>query len=333
MTISLKHTTQAVGTDAGNGEIRKTQWNEEHTLTLATAKILGRLSAGTGPAEEIGVTGTGTNLVTDSNPVIASPTYIGGGAMTGRNFPTIQNSANSALQGPVLLLDRNNASPAASDLLGFLSFTGRNASGGGVNYGYIYGQVGANLTAGAETGQLRLGVSVAGTIADLIILRGDQGDIRFSGPITPDQGIAFPATQFSAAGANTLDDYEEGTFTPRIDGTTTAGAGTYSVQVGRYTKIGDRVSVNGTITWSAHTGTGNMVIANLPFLSQNTANALAPVALSFSNLTFAAALHGYVGPNASTVTLLTAATGAAEAALPIDTAATLRFSAVYETAT
>lgn len=53
MAVSLKHTTIATGTDAGNGEIAKAQWNEEHTLTLATARLLGRTTAGTGAAEEI----------------------------------------------------------------------------------------------------------------------------------------------------------------------------------------------------------------------------------------------------------------------------------------
>lgn len=33
MTISVTHTTQATGTDAGNGEIRKAQWNEAHTVS------------------------------------------------------------------------------------------------------------------------------------------------------------------------------------------------------------------------------------------------------------------------------------------------------------
>lgn len=61
MAVSLTHTTQAVGTDAGNGEIGKTQWNEEHTLTLGTGKLLGRSTAGTGAAEEITV-GTGLSL-------------------------------------------------------------------------------------------------------------------------------------------------------------------------------------------------------------------------------------------------------------------------------
>ena len=61
MVVSLKHTTEAVGTDAGNGEIRKAEWNEEHTLTLATARLLGRTTAGTGVAEEISA-GTGLAL-------------------------------------------------------------------------------------------------------------------------------------------------------------------------------------------------------------------------------------------------------------------------------
>lgn len=33
MAISVTHATVATGTDAGNGEIRKAQWNEEHTVT------------------------------------------------------------------------------------------------------------------------------------------------------------------------------------------------------------------------------------------------------------------------------------------------------------
>src|SRR3990167_5794145 len=59
-----------------------------------------------------------------------------------------------------------------------------------------------------------------------------SGDLTLS-----NGGIKFPATQVLSADANTLDDYEEGTFTPTISGGTTAGAGTYSIQVGDYVKI------------------------------------------------------------------------------------------------
>lgn len=57
MAISLKHATQAVGEDAGNGEIRKAQWNADHSLTMATGRILGRLAAGDGDVQEIQVAG------------------------------------------------------------------------------------------------------------------------------------------------------------------------------------------------------------------------------------------------------------------------------------
>lgn len=55
-----------------------------------------------------------------------------------------------------------------------------------------------------------------------------------------------------------------GSFTPVLIGTSTAGAGTYSVQTGNWTKIGDLVSFNLTMTWSAHTGTGNMLVNGVP---------------------------------------------------------------------
>lgn len=79
------------------------------------------------------------------------------------------------------------------------------------------------------------------------------------------RGIAFPVTQSASTDANTLDDYEEGTWTPSIAGATTAGTATYSFQGGRYTKIGNRVFVDGYISWSSHTGTGDMLISGLPF--------------------------------------------------------------------
>jgi hypothetical protein len=74
MAISLTHTTVAVGTDAGNGEIGKAQWNEAHTLTMATGNLLGRSTSGTGAAEEIAI-GTGLDLTggTLSSTVTATP--------------------------------------------------------------------------------------------------------------------------------------------------------------------------------------------------------------------------------------------------------------------
>jgi len=87
-------------------------------------------------------------------------------------------------------------------------------------------------------------------------------------------GITFPATQVAATDVNTLDDYEEGTFTPTIVGGTTAGVGTYVVQSGNYTKVGNLVTFRLYVATSAHTGTGAMRISGLPFTSNGTVGQL-----------------------------------------------------------
>lgn len=62
----------------------------------------------------------------------------------------------------------------------------------------------------------------------------------------------------------TLDAYKENTFTPTIQGGTTAGVGTYTSQVGTFTIIGRCLFFNVEIVWSAHTGTGLVQLAGLP---------------------------------------------------------------------
>jgi hypothetical protein len=72
--------------------------------------------------------------------------------------------------------------------------------------------------------------------------------------------IQFPATQVASANANTLDDYEEGTWTPSIGGTAT-----YTYQTGRYTKIGRMVYVSAIFQVNT-IGTGSTSqISGLPF--------------------------------------------------------------------
>lgn len=95
--------------------------------------------------------------------------------------------------------------------------------------------------------------------------------------------VKFPATQSASADTNTLDDYEEGTFTPTVGGSTTAGTYTYTGnQIGWYTKIGDRVffSFDVEVNTVTTAGTGNARIFGLPFsgLGQN------PVPVGFANV-------------------------------------------------
>jgi hypothetical protein len=73
-------------------------------------------------------------------------------------------------------------------------------------------------------------------------------------------GITFPATQSASSNANTLDDYEEGTWTPSIGGTAT-----YTNQEGGYIKIGRLVFVQAFLNLNT-LGTGSQTtISGLPF--------------------------------------------------------------------
>ena len=86
-------------------------------------------------------------------------------------------------------------------------------------------------------------------------------------PSTSGAGITFPATQSASTNANTLDDYEEGTWTPEIKGTTSESGQVYSVQVGKYTKIGNQVTAVGNmILTTKGTFVGAYIYLSLPFI-------------------------------------------------------------------
>lgn len=98
-----------------------------------------------------------------------------------------------------------------------------------------------------------------------------------SGHITAFGGnITFPATQAASADANTLDDYEEGTWTPGLTFATPGNLSvTYSRQVGEYTKIGRVVFAWFDVRTSAFTHTtasGDYHLTGLPFEVKTVTN-------------------------------------------------------------
>jgi hypothetical protein len=145
--------------------------------------------------------------------------------------------------------------------------------------------------------------------------------------LTGINGIGFPATRVGSADANTLDDYEEGTFTPRIDGATQAGTGTYSVQDGTYITIGALTFLRGIVIWSAHTGTGVMRLAGLPV----TAASDGVGTITYSNLTFSGTSPGLkvIDGQAYANFVTRPATGNAAGTISVDTAATVDFTLCY----
>ena len=92
-------------------------------------------------------------------------------------------------------------------------------------------------------------------------------------PAASGAGITFPATQSASSDANTLDDYEEGTWTCTIDGQSATATGIY-------TKIGNLVHVACNFTCNTNAATASaMAINGLPFSSASNASGATPVSI------------------------------------------------------
>jgi len=84
-------------------------------------------------------------------------------------------------------------------------------------------------------------------------------------------GITFPATQVAASDANTLDDYEEGTFTATLTGGT-SNPTTPVTTTARYTKVGRLVTVQIEFVNISNAGaSGAIAITGLPFVNGSVA--------------------------------------------------------------
>ena len=122
---------------------------------------------------------------------------------------------------------------------------------------------------GANSGKYALAIDNAAS-SQLLLLDNAGGlktkntiGVGDATPSTSGAGITFPATQSASSDANTLDDYEEGTWTPSLGGTATYYA---SGNSGTYTKIGRVVTFKGLL-YILSIGTGSTTqITGFPFV-------------------------------------------------------------------
>jgi hypothetical protein len=116
-------------------------------------------------------------------------------------------------------------------------------------------------------------------------------------------GIGFPATQVASSDPNTLDDYEEGTFDLGIAFNGSSVGVTYVARAGKYTKIGNQVTVTGVIELSSKGAqSGIAQITGLPFTVFNASSNFGGASLSFQNVTFTGQYSGYAQINTDRVT-------------------------------
>jgi hypothetical protein len=173
-----------------------------------------------------------------------------------------------------------------------------NLGHGGKNGGFDQGwQLNSGCGAGQVTNNGYLAVSkliIQDGSASSEVLRIDSSGRLLVGTSTANtsgaklqtsDGLTFPAIAVASADPNTLDDYEEGTWTPVVVGTTTAGTVTHTGLVGSYTKIGNTVNFLLFCGWNSGTGTGNLQVTGLPFVANISNGRFYPGSVYTSSLT------------------------------------------------
>ena len=185
--------------------------------------------------------------------------------LNGGNFGINTTNPATKLDVRPTAEDPTTGSPAAGS---FLQIRADDATvGKGPNLALM------NLSGSKETGWRLSALTTSGNNGDFTI-HGYGGGATYSERlrILSSGGITFNG---DTAAANALDDYEEGTFTPSAYGgvdNSSGGTPTYTTQVGRYTKVGNKVFCDIYIRFGhpARSTGSRLEISGLPFPISNT---------------------------------------------------------------
>jgi hypothetical protein len=287
------------------------------TLTFSPAPPSG--------TSNIAVLYLGLPVITGSSP--GNTAFLSATDLTATASQTVFASAGSYTPGFVQVY-RNGARLGAADFTATngTTITLANAATSGdlvtIEYYTLTSLTNAlPLTGGTVTGTVTFNSAITGAAA------------TFSGLIAANGGgVSFPATQVPSADANTLDDYEEGTFTPTIIGGTTAGTATYTQQTGQYTKIGNRVLISIRVGYNSGTGTGALNIGGLPFTTDGTGVSLSNYSDGIS-MTAGHVMQLITGTSSTLINVNSVATGGgSDANVAYDAAGFIAVNGNYKTA-
>ena len=133
------------------------------------------------------------------------------------------------------------------------------------------------------------------------------------------QGVTFPATQSASSDANTLDDYEEGSWTPSIDAFNSAPTISYSLRVGYYVKVGQMVYLTARINVSSVSGgSGQIIIRGMPFSINTNTQEFATISIGYqTGITTAGPTYGRWSTPNSYMELYYFSNPTTEATIPI----------------
>ena len=224
--------------------------------TTINGNVNNRVLTATGNANEIDAEG---NFTFGSDILAISSTTQGLGARftnTGNEYTELRFSANRT--------SPNNA-------LGIINAKWNNNH----TVASIYLQAGSDTT-NKDDGQIQFFAAASGGSGQSRMKIQNDGNISITDGdliVGSGHGINFQDTSDSSGTQESelLDDYEEGTFTPTINASSSSPSMSYTQQSGRYTKIGNLVYITVDIRWSGRSGgSGNAQLGGFPFTSRSS---------------------------------------------------------------
>ena len=226
----------------------------------------------------------------------------------------IGTSAPGDNDGEKLLVNGSIGTPLGSNVYIGFKRTGNANSGYFIPYSNV-GLTGIHNDRGAGSGVYISTASLERMRVDSLgnVLIGKTTATANGGDLQVSKGITFPATQVAASDPNTLDDYEEGTFTPVLaDATTGGNTAAIDTATGLYTKIGRLVEIKIdliNIDTSGMTAGNVLHIRNLPF-SVSASNFYGSTILD--NLSFSGLVTPVALGNTSYITLRSSESSSAD---------------------